>query len=126
MTDEELKPANHHSWDTTVPGWGEVWLRAEDATGYSTQTWLNGELLRREDEGEFAWHTETGLPTHIYYYNETARSFDVRTACFTLKHEFATQLDYSARHEEFSLWFRARSAAYAHHLRGLLERLGCE
>ena len=120
------EPSTYLVWDLEVPGLGEVWLRGEDAGGYPTQTWLNGELLEREPEGKFAWAVEAGVPLPVYVMDRTAVMYPGQPdmACYFVRGEVELW-DKFAGDSTYSDPFRARCAAYAHYGRALLERIGC-
>lgn len=123
MTDEQ--PFTHFAWDINVPGLGEVWLRAESPSGHPTQTWLNGELIRREDKGAFAWVTDAGVPTAIYLMDREAEKYDAETACYLLRQEKNLWSSFLSKPDEFSSAFMAQCAAYVRYADLLLHRLSC-
>jgi hypothetical protein len=111
-------------WDITVPGLGEVWLRGEGSSGIRTQTWLNGELLRREPRGEFAWSV-TGEPTEIWLLERTSESADdTATKCSSIRGRVEGWERY-ALDDGYSEAFRVRHRAYAHYGRRLMNDLRC-
>lgn len=120
----EEQPFTHFAWDIDVPGLGEVWLRAEGPAGYPTQTWLNGELIRREDKGEFAWATGIGVPTVSYLMDRDAEKYELETACYLLRQHKSLWSTFN-RPGEYSEPFMAQCAAYVHYADLLLHRLGC-
>jgi hypothetical protein len=120
-------PFVYFAWDLEVPGLGEVWLRAENRSGYPTQTWLNGVLILREPEGEYAWDTEAGVPVPVSMMDRTveAHQAERRTLCYLIRLEVKLWDGFAVKTEEMSEPFRARAAGYAHYGRLLMEAHGC-
>ncbi len=42
-----------------------VVLKGDLPNGYPTETWTNGELLDRDEEGDFSWDISAGLPMPV-------------------------------------------------------------
>jgi hypothetical protein len=106
-------------WSIETEDRGTVRLMGFEPSGYPCETWLNGELLERSEEGSWSWATEAGVPSAIYQVvrviGEYAHDPDL----------LSYMLNLEARHlwEKFtndtgqSDAFRARTAAYTQYIR---------
>src|SRR5690554_386607 len=101
-------------WIIETEDRGTVRLVGSEPEGYPCETWLNGELLERSEDGNWSWATGAGVPTPIYVVDQIIEKDADNPG--RLSH----MLDLEARH----LWekymndtshsdaFRARTAAY--------------
>jgi hypothetical protein len=108
-------------WDIDdVPAVGAVMLRGESATGYPTQTWVNGVLTLREPAGVFSWDTSTGVPAPVRHIDDLVKRHgsDLKHLLYMLELEIKS---WSGQGESEA--GKARCAAYAEYARRQLENL---
>lgn len=95
----------------------QVTLRGDLPDGYPTETWLNDELLDRDDEGDYSWNLEEELP-------EPVALIEAMTDCPTIVAEANFWIDSTDGSDSQDLYWRQLAYGQAAIDHGL--SLGCE
>lgn len=114
-----------YEWTIETEDRGVIRLTGEEPSGYPCETYLNGDLLERSEDGTWSWATEARVPTPIYQVDKTIERWA----------DDADQLSYMLDLEARGLWekymndtessdaFRARTAAYVQYIRNKHQEL---
>ena len=106
-------------WSIEADDRGLVRLTGEQPGGYPCETWLNGELLERSEDGSFAWSTEERVPSAILQVNRTIERFsdDLEHLSYMLDLEARGLWEKDMNRPTYSEAYRARTAAYVQYIR---------
>lgn len=106
-------------WTIETDDRGTVRLTGEEPNGYPCETYLNGELLERSEDGSFAWATETGVPTPVFQIDRTIERFadDPDRLSYMLDLEVRGLWEKLMNQTEHSDALRARTSAYVQYAR---------
>ena len=106
-------------WSIEADDRGLVRLTGEQPGGYPCETWLNGELLERSEDGSFAWSTEERVPSAILQVNRTIERFsdDLEHLSYMLDLEARRLWEKDMNRPTYSEAYRARTAAYVQYIR---------